>query len=75
MEIDILRGVSYTLRYLCSWTVRIKGLMEDFVWSMRPQRNIEGADATNGLVLKCVVDDVVKLQANITVNGEKIKLN
>ena len=44
------------------------------MWSMGPQRIIEGADGTNGLVLKCVVDDIVKLQANITVS-EKIKLN
>ena len=76
VEINILRGVSYTLRYLngsCSRTVRIKGLMEDLVGGMGPQRIIEGTDATNGIVLKCVVDDVVKLQANITVKGEKIK--
>ena len=78
VEINILRGVSYTLQYLngsYSWNVSIKGLMEDFVGSMGPQRIIEGTDATNGLVLKCVVDGVVKLQANITVNSEKIKLN
>ena len=77
VEINILKGVSYTLRYLngsCSWNVSIKGLMEDFVGGMGPQRIIEGADGTNGIVLKCVVDGVVKLQANITVNGEKIKL-
>ena len=76
VEINVLRGVSYTLRYLngsCSWNVSIKGVMEDFVGGMGPQR-IEGTDTTNGLVFKCVVDDVVKLQANITVNGEKIKL-
>ena len=77
VEINILKGVSYTLRYLngsCSWNVSIKGFKEDLVGGMGPQRNIEGTDATNGLVLKCVVDGVVKLQANITVNGEKIKL-
>ena len=53
VEINIiLRGVSYTLRYLngnCSWNVSIKGLMEDLVGGMGPQRNIEGTDATNGL--------------------------
>ena len=76
VEINILKGVSYTLRYLngsCSWNVSIKGLMEDFVGGMGPQRIIEGTDATNGLVFTCVVDDIVKLQANITVS-EKIKL-
>ena len=46
VEINILKGVSYTLRYLngsCSWNVRFK---EDLVGGMGPQRNIEGTDET-----------------------------
>ena len=73
VEINILKGVSYTLRYLngsCSWNVSIKGVMEDFVGGMGPQRIIEETDAKNGLVWKCFVGDDLKLQALFSVYGK-----
>ena len=66
VETNILRGVSYTLRFLngnCSWKLTIEGTLENVPVSEGPERIIEGTDATSGLLWKCFVGDDLKLQA------------
>ena len=77
VEISILRGVSYTLRYLngnCSWKLTIEGTLENVPVSEGPERIIEGTDATSGLLWKCFVGDDLKLQALFSVYGKYYKI-
>ena len=75
IEIGVLRNYSFTIHYLngnCSWTVSsdLGGNIVERVVDRGPQTTIEGTETTTSFTLKCAVNDMVELLADITAYGE-----
>ena len=73
------RTVESTLRYLngnCSWRLTVKGgAAEDLEAGSSPERQLQGTDATNGLIWKCIVESSTELHAFFTVFGKSFQLH